>query len=93
MDIEDLRDFLTRPRGAGVPLCGKCGGMHDPRYTECPPKYCPCCGTTHKPNKSFHYNNCQANERFRKWHKGHTKWVKENTRQIWAQRDTGEEDD
>ena len=62
----------------GLPLCGKCGQTHDPRYTECPPKYCLCCGITHKPNEPFHYNNCESNERFKKWSNGHQEWVKKN---------------
>jgi hypothetical protein len=73
--------------GKGLPLCGKCGQQHDPRNSECPPKYCPCCRTIHKPNEPFYFDNCTNNEHFKKYIAGYIKWQKQNTAEIWNQPD------
>ena len=98
MATDELRQALNemvhpaKPR-ISFSLCGKCGQTHDPRTSECPPKHCKMCGTTHRPNQPFQTDNCQRNEQFARYYAGFKKWQKENTRQIWAQPETEEDEE
>lgn len=92
--IDKWKDMLEHPENyKAFPLCGKCGQQHDPRISECPPKYCRCCRTIHKPNEPFHFNNCEPNEHFKKFIDGHIKWQEQNTAEIWGQSDKEKDED